>query len=311
MRTVDAVKGRWWEVFQAFGMPPINPRKHYQGECPICGKKGKLRIDDKDGNGTYICVCGAGDGFKLIQEATGMDFPSMAKEIDRIIGNEWKSEERPEPKDTSARDKAIRLFQSASAIRGTDGEVYLHSRGIYDMPRGGAKWGSVHGKPCIISLASTEFSEPRQMHCTFIQDGKKIEGTARKMFSLSPKDNQDEDVNEPLAIKLFQATDSLAIAEGIETALSAQQLYSVPAWSVMNATFMKKFRAPTGVKILYVYADNDRNLTGLAAAMECARANLLCSNDVIKAIVRWPKTLNDINDHLLEGDEVLEWTGTR
>lgn len=311
MRTIETAVGRWGEIFAAFGLPPINPKKHYHGECPICSKRGKLRIDDRDGMGTWICVCGAGDGFKLLQEVTGKDFPTLAKEIDEIIGNNWESDHKPREKDTSRRDKAIRLFNSGSRLRGTEGEQYLNSRGIFEMPKGGIVWGYAQGKQCMLALATTEFSEPRQMHCTFIQGGQKIEGTARKMFSLAPKDNMDQDVTEPLAIKLFQSDDILGIAEGIETALSAKQLYGIPTWSVMNATFMKRFRAPTGVKTLYLYADNDANLTGLAAAMECARANLLCSNDVVKVVVTWPDGVNDFNDVLTKGAKVVHWVGQR
>src|SRR5690606_35991731 len=110
-----------------------------------------------------------------------------------------------------------------------------------------------------------------------------------------------------VAIKLQTATSVLGIGEGIETALSAMHTYKVPTWSVINAALMQRFRAPTGVKTLYIFADNDKNGTGLAAAFVCGRANLMTKNDVEQVIIRWPLKLNDFNDFLTQGDEVVEW----
>jgi putative DNA primase/helicase len=72
----------------------------------------------------------------------------------------------------------------------------------------------------------------------------------------------------------------------------------------MNSNFMKKFRAPAGVKHLVVFADMDRHsATGQAAAFECAHANLLAKNDLLKVSVRWPDN-GDFNDLLMNGDQV-------
>lgn len=67
MKTVAAVIGRWADIFNYYGLPPITGKKHYQGECTICGRKGKFRIDNKDERGEWICTCGAGDGWKLLE----------------------------------------------------------------------------------------------------------------------------------------------------------------------------------------------------------------------------------------------------
>ncbi|EDC5949220.1 hypothetical protein GAT98_16955 [Salmonella enterica] len=61
MKTAEAAKGRWPEILEHFDLPPITGKNHYRGECPVCGARGKFRIDDRDGAGTWICVCGSGD----------------------------------------------------------------------------------------------------------------------------------------------------------------------------------------------------------------------------------------------------------
>ena len=54
MKTADAAKGRWPEILEHFGLPPITGKNHFKGECPVCGARGKFRIDDRDGAGTWI-----------------------------------------------------------------------------------------------------------------------------------------------------------------------------------------------------------------------------------------------------------------
>lgn len=109
-----------------------------------------------------------------------------------------------------------------------------------------------------------------------------------------------------VAIRLFPASSTQGIAEGIETALSCHQVYGVNTWATLNTTFMKKFRVSRGVQFLIIFADADKNASGHAAAFECARANLLAKNDLQQVSVRWPKT-GDFNDLLLNGSEVYEW----
>lgn len=314
MQTNQFVIGKEWQILSYYGFERTG-NKHIN--CPICGGDKKFRLNDYNGKPSWICTCGNGDMFSLLMEVSGKDFKTIAAEIDRDFGNEHRPDEIPK-KDTSRRDKAIGLFRSLRPVRGSDGEKYLNSRGIYDLPTGGVKFGDVYDHtegryiPAMVALASTEFTEPRQMHVTYIENGQKAQiTTQRKMHSLAHKDISDQEVQEPIAIKLSQATNVLGIAEGIESALSAKQIYKVPTWAAMNAIYLRRFRAPTGVETLYLFADNDNSLTGIAAAMECARGNLLCSNDVKTVIVRWPETVNDFNDVLADGGNVLEWKGSR
>lgn len=55
----------------------------------------------------------------------------------------------------------------------------------------------------------------------------------------------------------------LAVAEGLETAMSAMKAYSAfPTWSCVNATLLENFNPPKGVKTLLVWGDKDLSLTG-------------------------------------------------
>lgn len=306
MRTVEAVIGKWPEVFEKFGMPPVTGKKHYAGACPICGRKGKFRIDDRGGTGSWICTCESGNGWKLLELATNMDFKTLARKVDEILGNTYKPETQPNK--IKPTQSVAEYFLTLQRIEESPAFEYFHSRNIYQLPQRGVRYsaGEIYEKgvviPALVAIASNEYGEPVYKHCTFIQNGKKADVDApRKMYTVM------ENYEGSVAVKLKDATNVLGIGEGIETALSAGFIYRMPCWAVLNATLMKKFRAPPGVEGLYIYADNDSNGTGLAAAFECGNRNLLAKNDVRRVFIRWPKRVNDFNDLMSEGDEVLQW----
>jgi putative DNA primase/helicase len=60
----------------------------------------------------------------------------------------------------------------------------------------------------------------------------------------------------------------LGIAEGIESAIAARFLYR-PMWSVISAGGMRHFPVLAGIEHLEIFADNDFNGAGEAAAHEC------------------------------------------
>jgi putative DNA primase/helicase len=312
MQTVDAANGKWGMIFEHYGLPPITGRSHYKGKCPLCEKTGKFRIDDKEGTGSWVCVCGAGTGMTLLQQVTGKDFKTLAPEIDRLIGNDYKTGPRQPTQQMGKVQRAKNRFLSLDQLKGTDGEQYLHNRGIYQMPRRGVRWS--HGEndrdagrtvPCMFAIASNEYGEPVFTHLTYIEGGKKADvPVQRKMYKL-------QEYIGSVSVKLFEAGQVLGIGEGIESSLAAANIYKMPVWSALNATLLAKFRAPTGVKSLYVFADNDRSGTGLAAAFACGRANILSNNDVEEVLIRWPKHVSDFNDFLQSGDDVCQWRLTK
>ena len=310
MRTVDFVKGKWPQIFAYYNLPPVNARNHYKGECPICSGKGKLRVDDRDGSGSWICVCGSGDGWSMLTNTTGKDFRTLAKEIDQAFGNTFDGEYQA-PKVNDRLSTAVSRFRHIGKVQGTDAETYLNSRGITQLPTGGVKFSPTEQHTdenrkyqAMYAIASNEYGEAIQRHLTYLDGAKKaaIERN-KKMLSL-------QEYSGSIAVKLFQAKSTLGIAEGIETALSAHQLYKLPVWSALNATLMKKFKAPSGVDTLVIFADNDKNGTGLNAAFECGNKNLLSNNDVNRVLIKWPE-LPDFNDMLLNGCKLFEWELTK
>lgn len=320
MSIVEATKGHWAKIFSHYGLPPITGNKHFKGECPLCGGKGKFRVDDKAGRGTWICTCGSGNGFKLLTLTQGKDFKTLAGEIEQLLGIQRDRKRHSyvtyQPKVDSTegyRQRIIAHFSRMPPLKNTSAAQYLQNRGIFTLPLEQVRFCAnqptrqeweVISYQAIWSLATDARGELCYLHRTYLNGDKKAPiDTVKKVNSL-----QDESYLKyapSVAIRLFPVDSTLGIAEGIETALSCKQVYGVNTWSTMNAHHMSEFIAPKGVKYLIIFADNDWSATGEAAAYECARKNLVANNDIEKVSVRWPD-LNDFNDLLTQGCEARE-----
>ena len=300
MRTIDFIYANEWEILSRYGFNRTG-NKHI--DCPICQSKKKFRLTEYNGKSSWICTCGNGSVVDLIMEVHGRSYQELMSEIERDYNLQTM---KGEPK-----REAIKLpsVPKIATIKGTSVEKYLNSRGITSLPQKhlGIAQGQYHSQTgksydAMCSIATDYAFNAALVHRTFLDDGAKIESTAKKLEKL--KDSQN------IAVRMFDSDTCIGIGEGIESALSASQIYSVPTWAALNTAFLKKFRAPLGVKTLIVFADRDRHGAGLAAAFACANSNLMCKNDVNRAFVKWAEA-GDFNDHLIEPKRVFEEPLTR
>lgn len=312
MKTAEAAKGQWAMIFEHYGLPPITGKSHFRGKCPLCDSIGKFRIDDRDGAGTWICKCGSGDGLKLVTETQGKPFNEVCREIDDLIGNTFTRLKIPATSSAcSLRNRVLSKFSKLAPLRGTTGADYLNARGIYQLPVEAIRFNDKQRHNGLVfqslySLATDDKGELCYLHQTLLDGARKADiGTSAKRLKSLQEDNYLDHARS-VAIRMFPVASTLGIAEGIETALSAHQIYKVNTWATINSGFMKKFRVPAGVKNFIIFADRDINsATGLAAALECAHANLLAKNDLQKVSVYYPDN-GDFNDMLMNGDQVRE-----
>jgi len=297
MRTRDFVKGREWEILGHYGFEE-NGNKHI--DCPLCEGKKNFRFNIHEGVIKWICNCGRGDWWSFLTQFLNISWQKLASDIDRIFGNVADYVPKPKKKEYD--------YSLLKPIKGTPVIDYLNSRGITKMPDKAVMY-SLSEYDCetnqsycaMIGIATDERLDVKKRHRTFLNGHKKV-NTQKKQKTIS-------EGGENLAIKMFDLDVCLGIAEGIETALSTTQKYNIPTWSAMSASGMDKFRAPRGVKTLFVFADNDiRSCTGLAAAFNCAKGNMLSNNDVGRVVVRWPE-LADFNDVLNNpfDEKIYEW----
>ena len=321
MKTTDAVIGHWPEVFKAFGLPPVTGKKHWPKECPLCGRKGKFRCDDREGRGTWICNCDSGDGWKLLTLTQKKTIAELYAEVDQIIGNVWERSARTPQKQKKTvdqeREVVLRRFHAMPGLKNTPAQDYLRGRGIFVTPSADASRYCANqplntggSYQAIWSLATDSNANPCYLHRTLLDGNRKANVKVSKKQMILQDSNILEFASS-VAIRLFPVASTLGIGEGIETALSCKQLYGVNTWSVINANFMAKFIAPPGVNHLVIFTDMDpHSATGHAAACTCANKNLLAKNDVQKVSVRWCDK-GDFNDMLMNGDQVRELVFTK
>ena len=116
----------------------------------------------------------------------------------------------------------------------------------------------------LVSCAKTNV--PMSIHRTWIKsDGNKASVEPAKMYA----------GDHPIAggvIRVYPddtVTAGLALAEGIETALTVAHVHT-PVWATGDAGNLKRFPVLDGIECLTIYADNDASGTGLDAAHACA-----------------------------------------
>lgn len=306
MKTRDAARGRWPEIFQYFDLPRFNPKQHYKGECPFCGKKECLRVDNRTGEGDWIANCRQpGIGFDLVQAFTKLDFRKVSDEIDELLGNKFNIREDNREQNARKAEHQTRLgalrtrWKQTERLQNTMAHEYWRSRGIERLPQSqhvrfmAEESGKHVGKSGIWSLALDGQNRPAYLHRTLLHNGQKVFRQLDRLIS----EDEAEWIGS-IHVPLFPVAEVLGVAEGIETALSAHQLYGTNVWSTINAQFLAKFKAPGGVKKLIIYADNDpHSMAGLVAATTCANRNILDrGNDVQEVVICYPAEVCDFND---------------
>lgn len=132
------------------------------------------------------------------------------------------------------------------------------------------------------------------VHRTFLCEGKKapIE-TPKMLMAIGPDDSI-----AGCAIHLGEPEKVLCVAEGIETAASVVIGTGYPCWSCVSANGLRAVQIPEKVKMIFIFEDKDRSLTGQKAATEL-RARLEREGKI--AVVC------SIGDDIPEGSHGLDW----
>ena len=163
----------------------------------------------------------------------------------------------------------VRVWRETVDLMGTPAETYLNSRGLggqlpvtvrYHRAAPFGYDGNVT-LPALVAIVQDAKGTARGLHMTALKadgSGKAALSNPRRMFG---------EVHQHAAQLVPVGPDrALAIAEGIETALSYQAMTHIPTWAALSAAGLGGFEPPPGLKTLIIAADGDQ------AGMDAARA---------------------------------------
>lgn len=295
----QVAQGRWRGILTALGLDERTlSGKHCA--CPLCGGKDRFRFDDKDGRGTYFCSgCRPGDGVQLAMGIAGMSFVETARRIEQLAGVVPLAARNPERSDDDKIAALRRVFRESRPIqRDDEAHRYLAGRGLrlYDLPESirvhpGLQYRDDETSgtfPAMVALVTGPDGKARSLHRTYLKDaGKAPVAVPKKLMPGLPLAGA--------AIRLTPVSEVLGIAEGIETALAAAELFEVPTWSCISTAGIESFEPPEGVREIVVFADHDANFAGQKAGYAAAHRLSLKGYEVEVCI---PPTVGDWFDEL-------------
>jgi hypothetical protein len=270
----------------------------WRGRCPVCAyAKPSLELAVHRDRIVIRCtVCGA--------DAS----------VARMIGLPSELVAAPTTQPPSKVARALDAWRNAVPAVGTLVERYLQGRGIITLlpdsirlrPRQ-RNWNDGKTYPAMVSLVqrvpgndecvqSGTLLIDAGAHFTFLQvDGP--DGLVRKAATDACKLTLGQLRYGGVWLTPVHEIDGhLAVAEGIETALSVQQITKLPTVAALSAAGMRSLRWPRQVRRLWIAADNDEVGLGAAEALleRALRAGL-------QAHIKIPaRGRNDFND-LLRG----------
>jgi predicted P-loop ATPase len=193
----------------------------------------------------------------LIHYATGLTQARLFEEAARLarLGQPVRPRAPPVAKPDHVLEVA-RILSSCQPVAGSVGEVYLVSRGLADPVCEDLKFhpdltdfDSRRGFPGLVAIVRDGAGEPTGgIHRTYLlDDGSAKAPPGKKM--LGPV------AGGSVRLAPVREDGHVGIAEGIETALSAQTIFGVPTWAALSADGLRRWQWPVEAKRVTIFAD--------------------------------------------------------
>ena len=243
------------------------------------------------GRRAILVHCFAGCTNEAVIEALGRAGVRMCDLFDGP-GENFEVAKRQDAADRNAQ----RLWREASNLADSPAQRYLATRGISfssadlrfhpRMPLGPK--GSVRFLPAMVAAVRND-AELLALHRTFLEpDGSGLADFERPKRALGSLGIG--------AVRLaFPRNGHLGLAEGIETALSAIQMFGIPCWATLGNERFGLVTIPESVRELHLFVDNDAG--GVLAEQ---RAREVYAVDGRRIVTRCPPQAGeDWNDVLM------------
>ena len=198
-------------------------------------------------------------------------------------------------------DYARRLWDRAVPIAGTRAETYLRARGLALPPAGTAALRYLPrlkhtptGRefPCMIAALTDSTNRLVAVQRTYLgDDGRAKAPVMAAKMTVGPMGEA--------AVKLIEPQgETLALAEGIETALSAYVLHFIPVWATAGAGRLSKIAIPPHIRRLVIFADEGSQGRDAAAGAARAFGRRGLPVHVVPPSAEFGDTAEDFNDVL-------------
>jgi DNA primase len=215
-------------------------------------------------------------------------------------GGKWE----PSAEQRTNMAEARRLWARGVEARGTLGQTYLRSRGITLSPPKCLRflasepfWQAPEGKdraiivghhPVLLASVQARNGDIIAVQRIYLRD----DGSGKALYERPKK------VPGPMqdgAVRLGVPARIMGIAEGVETALSAIQLFSVPVWATLGHKRLAAIAMPPEVEQLIIFADNGNDGKVDPVAMKAAEEY---DHRGVAVVIEAPEGVKDWNDEL-------------
>lgn len=303
--------GKWPDILMQHGVSErAVSGKH--GPCPMCGGEDRFRMISNEGNARWVCnQCGTGDGMDLLMATNNLSFiqakelvdpiactSKYAKPLGRVNSKEKRRMQRMNAdtwKEANPRSTVLRAYMESRGIKHWEGaDIRMHhSLMFYDDDR-----KPVKKMECMLARIATRDGKLACLHRTYLHLMEDGSYRTKKKMTKTGRDWKGG------CVRLFptKGSDTLIVAEGIETALSLRDIYShkngelIPCWAAISAGAMERMAVPESIKKVIIGCDNDANFTGQKAAYTLAnRLAVQDKREVVVAVA--PRVGTDWNDY--------------
>jgi phage/plasmid primase-like uncharacterized protein len=326
---------KWGEILPALA-PELSEaiesanRSNPHVPCPVHGGKDGFRLyKDFESTGGGVCnTCGQfPNGVLLLAWLKNI----TTKEAYRLAAAyvEGRDESavpirhvpKPKPVDPKeyARNRAriVEAWKGSVPFAGSLAETYVKARGVWSKDidgralrlhpslrywteqktdAGEKKLISLGDFPVMLAAVTDLSGAVLSLHRTFLSvdgKGKAPVPDAKKLMKPAVPTISGG------AIQLMRAhSNTLGVAEGIETALAAHAGSGYPAWACVSAAMLGAFEPPTHIRRLLIWADKDAKGAGMTAALKLR--DRLASRDIQVVIL-----LPDMP--IPEGSKGVDW----
>jgi putative DNA primase/helicase len=238
----------------------------------------------------------------LAQKVTGRSFKEIAAMIEQQAGQRGEfTPAAPDQDEVRNRNAMRKVWTESKPIADISPVAkYLRARISGSFPPCDylrEHPGLFHGgdqlvHPAMTAKVISHNDTAVNLHITYLsRDGTKADVSPSKKVMPGK-------LPDGCAIRLMEAAPLMGVAEGIETAMSANLFFDVPVWACVNGNLLSKWLPPDIAEEIVVFADNDENYTGQAKAFHLANRLEVQHHRRVKVMVP-PKAGTDWNDQYI------------